>query len=98
MKKQKAFTLVELLVVISIIALVMALRMYVDENDGATAYAPNQGLWDNGWQNPPRIIKYKPSDNLAYWGIAYFPFAKNKKIFSCQSAKRVDDWPELGSP
>lgn len=78
--------------------LVFALKMYVDDNDGATAYAPNQGLWDNAWQNPPRVIEYSASHDMAYWGIAYHPFAKNKKIFSCPSAKRVDDWPEKGPP
>ncbi len=78
--------------------LMLSMRMYVDDNDGATAYAPNQGLWDNAWQKPPRVIKYGPDDDMAYWGIAYFPYAKNKKIFSCPSAKRVDDWPEWGSP
>jgi hypothetical protein len=31
---------------------------------------------------------------MAYWGIAYYPYAKNKKIFACPSAQRVDDWPE----
>lgn len=78
--------------------LMLSMRMYVDDNEGATAPAPNQGLWDNGWQNPPRIIRYGPYDSMAYWGIAYFPYGKNKKIFSCPSVKRVDDWPELGAP
>ena len=78
--------------------LVTALRIYVDEHDGKTPYAPNQGLWDNAWQNPPVIKKYKADDDLAYWGIAYYPYAKNKKIFSCPSTGRVDDWPELGAP
>lgn len=74
--------------------LVVALRMYVDDYDGKTHDSPNQGLWDNAWQNPPAVKPYKANDDMAYWGIAYYPYAKNKKIFACPSAKRVDDWPE----
>lgn len=76
--------------------LVLALRMYVDDYDGKTHDSPNQGLWDNSWQNPPVVKKYGPNDSMAYWGIAYFPYAKNKKIFTCPSADRVDYWPENG--
>lgn len=39
-----------------------------------------------------------PNDSMAYWGVAYKPYAKNKKIFRCPSTKRVDDWPENGPP
>ena len=74
--------------------LAVSVRMYVDDNDGKTHKSPNQGLWDNAWQNPPVIKEYKAEDDMAYWGIAYYPYAKNKKIFSCPSAVRVDDWPE----
>lgn len=76
--------------------LVLALRMYTNDYDGKTHDSPNHGLWDNGWQNPAIVKKYGLNDNLAYWGIAYFPYAKNKKIFSCPSADRVDYWPENG--
>ena len=74
--------------------LVMALKIYADEHDGKTHDSPNQGLWDNAWQNPPVVREYKPDDDMAYWGIAYHPYAKNKKIFRCPSTGRVDDWPE----
>jgi prepilin-type N-terminal cleavage/methylation domain-containing protein/prepilin-type processing-associated H-X9-DG protein len=76
--------------------LVLAMKMYADEYDGNTHNSPNQGLWDNSWQNPPVVKKYGPNDDMAYWGIAYFPYAKNKKIFACPSADRVDYWPENG--
>jgi prepilin-type N-terminal cleavage/methylation domain-containing protein len=76
--------------------LVLSMRMYIEDYDGKTHDSPNQGLWDNAWQNPPKVIKYGPNDNYAYWGIAYFPYAKNKKIFSCPGADRVDYWPENG--
>jgi len=78
--------------------LVLALRMYADDYEGKTHNSPNQGLWDNEWQHPPVVIPYGPNDSMAYWGIAYFPYAKNKKIFHCPSTQRVDDWPELGPP
>lgn len=74
----------------------VALRMYVDDNDGKTNPLRNNGLWDNAWENPPVIKKYRPKDDLAYWGIFYYPYAKNKDIFACPSSKRVDDWPENG--
>lgn len=76
----------------------LALRMYVDDHDGKTHDAPNNGLWDNAHENPSVITKYGPNDSLAYWGIAYFPYAENKKIFSCPAVERVDDWPEWGAP
>jgi prepilin-type N-terminal cleavage/methylation domain-containing protein len=76
--------------------LVLAMRMYADEYDGNTHNSPNQGLWDDAWQRPALVKKYGPNDSMAYWGIAYEPYAKNKKIFSCPSADRVDYWPENG--
>ena len=76
--------------------LVLAMKMYADEYDGNTHNSPNQGLWDNAHEKPPVIKKYGPNDNMAYWGIAYEPYAKNKKIFACPSADRVDYWPENG--
>ena len=78
--------------------LVLSVRMYVDDYDGKTHNSPNNGLWDNAHQHPQIVRDYGPSDSLAYWGIAYFPYSKNKKIFRCPSTKRVDDWPEWGSP
>jgi len=74
----------------------IALRMYVDDYQGKTHDAPNQGLWDNAFEGAGVVIKYKPNDGNAYWGIAYEPYAKNKKIFRCPSTRRVDDWPENG--
>lgn len=126
MSKRKAFTLIELLLVIAVIAvllailmpalraardqakktvctghikgLVLALRMYADDYDGKTHKSPNYGLWDNAWQHPTVVTRYGPNDSMAYWGVAYEPYAKNKKIFRCPSTKRVDDWPERGAP
>jgi len=76
--------------------LVLALRMYADDHEGKTHDSPNYGLWDNAWQNPAVVKKYGPNDSMAYWGVAYEPYAKNKKIFRCPATKRVDDWPERG--
>ena len=74
----------------------VALRMYIDDYDGKTHDPPNQGLWDNAWEGSPVVKEYGPNDNYAYWGIAYKPYAKNKKVFRCPSAVRPDDWPEIG--
>lgn len=76
--------------------LALALRMYTDDYDGKIHNSPNMGLWDNGWQHPTIATQYGPNDDNAYWGIAYYPYAKNKNIFSCPSADRVDYWPENG--
>jgi len=73
----------------------IAMRMYVDDY-GKTHKAPNQGLWDNAWEQPAVVRKYTPDEPYAYWGIAYEPYAQNKKIFRCPSTRRVDDWPENG--
>jgi prepilin-type N-terminal cleavage/methylation domain-containing protein len=78
--------------------LVLAMRMYVDDYEGKTHNSPNNGLWDNAWQHPAIVKEYGPNDNYAYWGIAYYPYAKNKKIFHCPGMKRTDDWPEWGAP
>lgn len=74
----------------------VALRMYLDDYDGKTHTAPNQGLWDNAWEGAAVIEEYGPNDPYAYWGIAYAPYAKNKRIFRCPSTIRNDDWPESG--
>jgi prepilin-type N-terminal cleavage/methylation domain-containing protein/prepilin-type processing-associated H-X9-DG protein len=76
--------------------LVLALRMYADDHDGKTHNSPNNGLWDNAHLGLSKVTPYRPNDNYAYWGIAYFPYAENKKIFACPAAIRVDDWPESG--
>lgn len=76
--------------------LVLAMRMYIDDYNGKTHDSPNNGLWDNAWQYPTIVRKYGPNENYAYWGIAYFPYAKNKKIFHCPGMMRADDWPESG--
>jgi prepilin-type N-terminal cleavage/methylation domain-containing protein len=74
----------------------LALRMYADDYEGKTHNSPNNGLWDNEHTNPAVVKQYGPNESLAYWGIAYFPYAENKKIYACPAAERVDDWPEWG--
>ncbi len=74
----------------------VSLRMYVDDYDGKTHNSPNYGLWDNAYEGTRSVIKFGPNDDNAYWGIAYYPYAPNKKTFRCPAAKRVDDWPEAG--
>jgi len=74
----------------------VSLRMYVDDYDGKTHNSPNEGLWDNAYEGAALVKPFAPNDEHAYWGIAYYPYAKNKKIFRCPSTRRVDDWPEAG--
>lgn len=47
----------------------LAMRMYINDNRGWTAFAPNYGLWEL-----PRGTPLKADDPYAYWGIAYMPY------------------------
>lgn len=74
----------------------VSMRLYVDDYGGKTHNSPNYGLWDNAYEGGKTVIQFGPNDAMAYWGIAYYPYAPSKKIFRCPSTKRVDDWPEDG--
>jgi prepilin-type N-terminal cleavage/methylation domain-containing protein/prepilin-type processing-associated H-X9-DG protein len=74
----------------------LAFRMYLDDWDGITHTTPNQGLWDNAYEQPAVVRDYGPNESNSYWGISYIKYAKNKKIFRCPSTIRNDDWPEIG--
>lgn len=76
--------------------LVMAMRLYFDDNDGRTHDSPNNGLWDNAFENPVIVKDYGPDDDYAYWGIAYKAYSSGRDIFRCPAHVRVDDWPEFG--
>jgi len=73
-----------------------AFVMYVEDNKGKTHDAPNQGLWDNAWEQPDVVVPYEPDHENAYWGIAYQKYSSGKNIFHCPSHIRVDDWVEWG--
>ncbi len=73
-----------------------AFTMYVEDNKGKIHNAPNNGLWDNAWEQSGDVVPYEPDDPLAYWGVAYLKYATSKEIFHCPSQKRVDDWVEWG--
>ncbi len=74
----------------------VSLRMYVDDYDGKTHNSPNEGLWDNAYEGAAIVKPFAPNDSFAYWGIAYYPYAKDKRIFRCPGTRRTDDWPERG--
>ncbi len=74
----------------------VAFRLYLDDYDGKAHHTPNEGMWDNAWEGSPVVKDYGPNDDYAYWGLAYLPYAKTKKVFRCPSAVRPDDWPERG--
>lgn len=76
--------------------LMTAIRLYVDDNDGRTHMSPNNGLWDNAFEQPVIAKDYGPDDDYAYWGVAYKVYSSGKKIFHCPAHVRVDDWPEFG--
>jgi len=76
--------------------IMLCVRLYTGDNDGKTHRSPNQGLWDNAFEDPAVIKEYGPNEGNAYWGIAYRHYCKDKEIFHCPSQVRVDDWPENG--
>ena len=77
-------------------ALGVSLRMYVDDYDGKTHNSPNRGMWDNAYEGGAVVREFGPNDSFGYWGVAYYPYARNKRIFRCPGTRRTDDWPEEG--
>lgn len=80
-----------------------AMRMYADDSKDQfwnwKGRYPNGGKWT---ANPNTDTFLDPrSDNdfdVAYWGLGYAQYvAKNKKLFRCPSAKKVDEWREEGN-
>ncbi len=80
--------------------LMSAIHMYASDSKGWTHQSPNQGLWNDAYLTElgqtPSVTMYKPNDPDAYWGIAYYKYARNQEVFACPSQIRVDDWPENG--
>ncbi len=71
----------------------LTITMYADDNDGYTYNPRNDGRWqDLGFGSKHTGKWLKATDPLAYWGIAYAPYAKNRDVFHCSAARRVDDW------
>ena len=71
----------------------LTITMYTDDNNGYTYNPRNDGRWQDlgfGSKNTGKWLD--ATDELAYWGIAYAPYAKNRKVFHCSAAQRVDDW------
>lgn len=59
----------------------ISMRMYMNDNRGWTAAAPNYGLWER-----PRGTPLRADDPFAYWGIAYLPYITRLDSSSYQSA------------
>ena len=75
-----------------------AMKMYADDARdqfwNINGVIPNDGQWT---ANPNTIVFLAPEDPLAYWALGYSPyFAKNKKLFRCPAAKKVDEWRDAG--
>ncbi len=83
----------------------LAVTMYTDDNDGSlfvvndgsgSVAIPNDGQWT---ANPKSDVLLKPSDPLAYWGVAYVKYiggVGGRQVFHCPSAKIVDEWRDDG--
>lgn len=69
----------------------LAFQAYLQDNDYWSHWGPNRGFWYV--QNPRLraagdgpIMEDKNSTN-AYWGIAYYPYAKDMDLFHCPSSR-----------
>ncbi len=55
---------------------------------------PNYGQWT---ANPRDTNMLPANHSLAYWGVAYFPYAgRSRELFRCPSAQQVDQFREDG--
>jgi prepilin-type N-terminal cleavage/methylation domain-containing protein/prepilin-type processing-associated H-X9-DG protein len=71
----------------------MAWELYLEDNNSHSHPSPNEGKWEDLGNGSGRTGKeLRPTAGIAYWGIAYHYYARNKKMFHCPSMKRVDDW------
>ncbi len=75
-----------------------AMLMYADDNRqqfwNVNGYQPNDGQWT---KDPSTTVFLAPTDPLAYWALGYSSyFAKNKRLFRCPAAKKVDEWRDAG--
>jgi prepilin-type N-terminal cleavage/methylation domain-containing protein/prepilin-type processing-associated H-X9-DG protein len=66
----------------------LAVTSYLEENDSAFNTATNWGLWED----PDTGEDYDMNHYRGYWGIAYYQYADNKKIFTCPSTVFCDFW------
>lgn len=106
MKKREAFTLVELLVVIAVIAVLMSILMpslqRVRKIAKATIYRSNVKQWglifnlyaqDNESKLPQSVFGGSLTSQEAYWIISTLPYYSEKDIRLCPSTKVVRDQP-----
>ncbi len=75
-----------------------AMLMYADDNRqtfwNVNGSMPNDGQWT---LNPNSTTFLDPTHPQAYWALGYSSyFAKNKKLFRCPAAKKVDEWRDAG--
>jgi prepilin-type N-terminal cleavage/methylation domain-containing protein/prepilin-type processing-associated H-X9-DG protein len=78
----------------------LAFQAYVQDNDYWSHWGPNRGFWyicDPRRPDAPKTMADK--DNIdAYWGIAYFPYARNMDLFHCPSSRyQLQTWNALTS-
>ncbi|MCF7974061.1 MAG: type II secretion system GspH family protein [Phycisphaerae bacterium] len=70
----------------------VGIRMYLDDSNQRMpdmytyTSASNGHLW---WDNQGNLLR--PSDDRAYWGVAYFDYVQDKKVFGCPAFRNFAD-------
>ena len=75
-----------------------AMKMYADDSRdyfwNVNGAQPNDGQWT---RNPNTLDFLPATDPLAYWALGYSQyFARNKRLFRCPAARKVDEWRDAG--
>ncbi|MGE4285086.1 MAG: type II secretion system protein [Phycisphaerae bacterium] len=65
---------------------------YLQDNRYVSHWGPNRGYW----YVPNTRNKLMPQNSTyAYWGVAYFPYLKNRDVFHCPTSRyKLQTWNE----
>ena len=70
----------------------VGISLYLDDNEQRMpdmytyTIASNGHLW---WDNRGKLLR--PTDDRAYWGVAYIDYVKDKKVFGCPAFRNFTD-------
>lgn len=76
----------------------LAFQAYLMDNDDWSHWGPNRGFWYlPNPRNPESESVMVDKDEIhAYWGIAYYPYAKDIDVFHCPSSRfQLQNWNSI---